>query len=184
MNKKWLHKLIENSNKSDGVAIMALVVLLVMMTIMGGAFASIMGGWKTSAPYAINSNRAAQLANSAAVFALQNAKENIDAANYINCGLRLALVTVISDDGNGGSADYWIERPSQGGTLASSNDDFDTGPDDDDYDDDVNDVTDPDLFTIIATGRVTSGGVLVAKRQVKIFVDYTATAPSVITPKP
>ncbi len=77
MNKKWLNKFIEKLNRSDGTAIVAFVAMLMVMTIMGGAFTSIIGGWRMSAPYEIKSNRAAQLASSAATFALQEATSNI-----------------------------------------------------------------------------------------------------------
>ncbi len=173
MSKIWLKRFIEKLNRSDGVAIMTIVALMLMMTILGGVFASIMGGWQVSAPYAVNSNRAAQLANSAATFALQEAKNNIEnlpTPNPVNCGLRLSLVTVIADDGNGGSADYWIERPGVDDDAITVGVGALNG-DDDDVNDDLDD-SDPTLYTIIATGRVASGGVAVAQRQIKVFVDF------------
>ncbi len=182
MSKIWLKRFIEKLNRSDGVAIMAIVALMLMMTILGGVFASIMGGWQVSAPYAINSNRASQLANSAATFALQEAKNNI--AGTVVCGNRTSKVSVLSNDGNGGSAYYWIECPGNSGTPYA-NDDQTGGIDDDIVDDDLDDnSTQPnyiasddldlngvsDLYTVIATGKVVSGATTVARRQIKVFV--------------
>ncbi len=175
MNKKWLKGFVSRVNKSDGIVIMAVVALMLMMVIMGGAFSSIMGDWKISSPMAIHSSRATQLANSAASFALQEAKNSIETTvltTPVTCGGRLNPETVIANDGNGGSADYWIERPDVDddaltagvGTLNSDDDDVN------DDDDDAGGAS--DTFTIIATGRVTSGGVTVAQRQIKAFVDF------------
>ncbi len=166
MNKKWLNKFIKKLNRSDGTAIMAFIAMIMVMTIMGGAFASIVGGWRMSAPYERNSNRASQLASSAATFALQEAKNDIGTLNY---GTHLVPFEVY-DDGNGGIAEYWIEMP-------LVNDD-DTGhPNDDEVDDDDDDFAiipaNINLHTIIASGRVENGdGDTVARRQVKIFVEF------------
>ncbi len=168
MKKKWLHKIIEKLNRSDGSAIIAFIAMMLVMTIMGGAFASIIGGWRMSSPYEINSNRAAQLANSAATFALQEAQNKITAADPldpVDYGTRLFQILVF-DDGDDGFAEYWIERPDL------PNDDDVNLPGDDEVDDDDDDGTDPTLYTIIATGRVENvAGNTVARRQVKIFVD-------------
>ncbi len=172
MKKKWLHRSTEELNRSDGVAIIALVVLMLMMTIMGASFASIMGGWKISSPYAINSNRASQLANAAATYALQDSKRSMEAFVDVVCGQSTNVVPVIDDDGNGGNSYYWIELPTQDGVTLYSDDTTGTDPDADDYDDDADDLSNPDLYTIMATGKVVSGGVTVAKRQIKVFVEF------------
>ncbi len=182
MNKKWFKKFIGKLNRNDGMSIVFIVAIMLMMTIMGGAFTSIMGVWKQSSSYAINSARAYQLANSAATYALQDTKNSIDDAIPVVCGQRLNLVTAIADDGNGGSADYWIEMP-----LLT--DDFLSGglgamiSDDDNVNDDLDDNVvgdDPYLYTIIATGRVNSGGIQVAQRQIKVFIDIPAIVPTTL----
>ena len=61
-------------NKNEGVSIIALVVLMVVMSVMGTVFTSIMGRWKISAPTTLNSNKSFNLAETAALFALQEAQ--------------------------------------------------------------------------------------------------------------
>ncbi len=167
MKKKWLKGFVSGLNRSEGMAIMAVVALMLMMIIMGGAFTSIMGDWKISSPMAIHSNRASQLANSAASFALQEASDAVAAGTSVMCGSRVAPISVIND-GNEGTATYWIERP-------FDNDDDVGGADDDDVDDDDDDAsvggTESTTYTITAIGKVRSGGSLVAQRLIKVFVD-------------
>jgi hypothetical protein len=185
MTKKWLKKLFEKLNRSDGVSIMAIVVLMLVMTVMGGVFTRIMGEWKVSAPMAINSTRALQLANTAAAFAFQEASFKFYGGSF-NYGTRGTPYTVYND-GNGGTADYWIERPG----ASYTNDDDTTGDDDDAVDDDGDDsnMADDkdgdsvsDLHTIIATGKVAIGGTTVAKRQIKIFAHIYPKTTSPIAP--
>ncbi len=165
MKKKWLKGFFSGLNRSEGMAIMAVVALMLMMIIMGGAFTSIMGDWKISSPMAIHSNRASQLANSAASFALQEASDAVAAGTSVMCGSRVAPISVIND-GNEGTATYWIERP------FDDDDDDVGGADDDDVDDDDDDNGGlSTTYTITAIGKVRSGGSLVAQRLIKVFVD-------------
>ena len=169
MTKIWLKKLIEKLNKSDGVSIMAIVVLMLIMTIMGGVFTSVMGRWKISAPLTMHSNSALQLANTAAAFALQEASfkfYNKDANGILNFnyGTKAAPYPAFND-GNGGTGEYWFELP-------GVNDDDLIGADADVVDDDGDDAN-PNLYTIVATGSVDIGGTTVAKRQIKVFTDIT-----------
>ncbi len=173
MNENWLKKIISGLNRSDGMVIMAVIALMLMMIIMGGVFSSIMSDWKVSSPMAIHSNRATQLANSAASYALQEANNKIaleDSTDPVVCGTRIVPIEVI-DDGVEGKAYYWIERPFEtDDALAGAE-----GPDDDEVPDDDDDGTFPNRYTIIATGKVESGGLAVAQRQIKIFFDITKT---------
>ncbi len=185
MNKKWLHKIIGELNRNDGAAILAIVALVLMMTVMGGVFASIMSGWKTSAPNTVNSVRAAQMANSAATYAIQRANNDIDNGIDVICGNSSVKVPVVADDGNGGSSYYWIECPGSVGSPEAS-DDVTTGIDDDIVDDDLDDYLGcpnyvaadddngdniSDIYTIIATGKVEKGVTVLARRQVKVLVE-------------
>ena len=211
MTKIWLKKLIEKLNRSDGVSIMAVVVLMLIMTVMGGVFTSIMGGWKISAPMAINSNKAFYLAETASVFALQNAEDRFFGPKFTigssaNMGGTRAAPYVVSINGtaaNGEIAEYWIERPSQDGVNVYDDDDnsvivvsdSDTlkaiKMRDDTVDDDTDDlnVADDqnldgisDRYTIIATGTVTRGGAVAARKQIKVAADIYRTSPTDILP--
>ncbi|MHC4269233.1 MAG: hypothetical protein ACYSWS_05890 [Planctomycetota bacterium] len=180
MNKIWLKKFIGKLNRSDGVSIMAIVVLMLIMTIMGGVFTSVMGRWKNSAPLTANSNRALELANTAAAFALQEASFKFyskDASGNFNFNLGISSAPYIAyNDGNGGIADYWFEMP------GFVNDDNLIGADADNVDDDGDDTTNPNRYTILATGRVNLGGTTIAKRQIKVFADITDNNISPIPP--
>ncbi len=177
MKKKWLKGFVSGLNRSEGMALMAVVALMLMMIIMGGAFTSIMGDWKISSPMAIHSNRATQLANSAASFALQEASVAVASSNAVTlmCGSRPFPINII-DDGLGGTGSFWIERP------FDLDDDATGGDDDDDVDDDGDDALGASTtYTIIATGKVTSGGTLVAQRLIKVFFDIPADPSSAVT---
>ncbi len=131
---------------------------------MGRVFSSVIGTWKISSAMTVNSPRATILADTAAGFALQEAKTRFFSGTF-NFGTRNAPCIVLND-GNGGTADYWIELP-------GVNDDFTTGPNDDTVDDDGDD-SNPNLYTIIATGRVVhDNGTILAQRQAKVFVDIS-----------
>lgn len=175
-NKKWFKRFIGKLNRCEGISLTPIIVMIVLLSIMAGAFGSIMGNWKLSAPVIMNSSKAFYLAEAAAMFALQDAKKSIDEAIPVVCGQRLNLVTVIADNGNGESADYWIEMPlltddPLSGGLGAMN------SDDDNINDDLDDNAAGDelyLYTIIATGRVNIGGATVGKRQIKVFFDLPA----------
>ncbi|MCP4272211.1 MAG: hypothetical protein GY781_09625 [Gammaproteobacteria bacterium] len=173
------------------------------MSIMGGVFTSIMGGWKLSAPLTINSNKAYYLAETAAMFALQDAKHRFFSTKtdgtpifpHETTGIRTDPY-IVSDSGTE-TAEYWIERPYFAGTSPYStnstvdlnrgnNDDIITGTnDDEDVDDDDDDDTTvdgttdvnsdgfSDVYTIIATGKIKRGTATIAKRQIKIKATIT-----------
>ena len=198
MTTKMLKKFAELLNRREGISLTPIIVVIVIMSVMGGVFTSIMGGWKQSAPMTINSEKANYLAESAAVFALQDAKYRFfnkdasDCPNFPGCpdstafpgnGTRANPYVVSTSSTE--TAEYWIERPYPSantsvdeypsGTHRGLNDDDgvyedDDGEDDDD-DDGSKDSKDPDIkrrYTIIATGKVKKDGITVAKRQVKV----------------
>ena len=196
MTIKSIKKFTGLLNRSEGLSLTPIIVMMVIMSVMGGVFTSIMGGWKQSAPMTINSEKANYLAESAAVFALQDAKYRFfnkdasDCPNFPGCpdstafpgnGTRANPYVVSTSSTE--TAEYWIERPYPSAntsvdeyptsTHRGNNDDDITGADDDVMDDDTNDSTTPSLYTIIATGKVTRGGTTVASRQVKVLADIT-----------
>lgn len=195
---KLQNKLVERLNRSEGISLIPIIAIMVIMSVMGGVFASIMGSWKLSAPATINSTKAYYLAETAAMFALQDAKyrfynkDSSDCPNYPGCpdsaafpgnGTRGSPYVVSTSSTE--TAEFWIERPYPSantsvdvysGTDRGNNDDDTTGSDDDIVDDDDDDSsTDPgpNLYTIVATGKVTRGGTTVAKRQVKIKAEIS-----------
>ena len=92
MTTKTLKKFTELLNRSEGISIVPIIVVMVIMSVMGGVFTSIMGDWKISAPMTINSNKAFCLAETAAMFALQDAsyrffsKDASGCPNFPACG--------------------------------------------------------------------------------------------------
>ncbi len=92
-------------NRNEGVSLIALIVLMVTMAVMGGVITSIMGGWKLSAPMSINSTKAFYLAETAAMFALQDAKYYFYGG--FNKGTNIDPWEVASSTTE--VADYWLE---------------------------------------------------------------------------
>ncbi|MBT6564048.1 MAG: hypothetical protein HON76_16145 [Candidatus Scalindua sp.] len=200
MTIKSQNKLVERLSRSEGISLTPIIVVMVIMSVMGGVFASIMGSWKISAPATINSTKAYYLAETAAMFALQDAKyrfynkDSTGCPNYPGCpdsaafpgnGTRSTPYVVSTSSTE--TAEFWIERPYKSsntgvdeypsGTHRGNNDDDTTGSDDDGVDDDDDDSShDADkkkLYTIVATGKVIRGGTTVAKRQIKIKAEIT-----------
>jgi len=174
MNAKSLKKFTEILNKNEGVSLVAIMALLVIMSVMGGVFSSVMGRWKISAPTNMNSSKAIYLAEAAAMFALQDARYRFYGGSF-NYGTR-AVPYVVSSSGTE-EADYWFERPDSG----YEDDDSVSDEDDDISDDDADDASDPTLYSIIATGKVKRDGTTVAKRQIKIkatIIDSTMAGPA------
>ena len=77
MTKKSLKKFTVLLNRNEGIAILPIIVVMVLMSIMGGIFSHTMGLWKRSAPATINSMKAYRLAETAAMFALQDASYQV-----------------------------------------------------------------------------------------------------------
>ncbi len=175
MTTKSLKRIAEYINRDEGISLTPIIVIMVLMSVMGGVFTSIMGGWKVSAPLTINSNKAFYLAETAAMFALQEAKYKFFYGGSFNYGTRDVPYEVSSvTTGNITEvADYWFELPSQDNGVSIYDDDDSSSSDDDNVDDDLDDTSYPDHYTIVATGRVKIGGTTVAKRQIKIKADIT-----------
>ncbi|GAX61082.1 ornithine carbamoyltransferase [Candidatus Scalindua japonica] len=147
-------------NRNEGIALTSIIVIMVLMSVMGGIFTSIMGTWKVSAPLTINSNKAYYLADTATMFALQDAKYRFFSMNAsgtplfpaATTGIRSAPYVVSSSTTE--RAEYWIERPYLAGSSPHSTNsdvDLDRGNNDDDTalaDDDIVD-DDGDDATII-----------------------------------
>ena len=170
MSKMWINKFIRKLNRSEGLSIIPIIVIMVIMSVMGGVFKSIIDNWKISAPMTINSKKAYYLAETAATFAIREAKNRFYSGSF-NFGTSTAAPYVVSSVTTGNVtevADYWFEMP-------GLSDDVTTGVNDDIVDDDLDDISNPDRHTIIATGRVNIGGTTVAKRQIKLFVNITPT---------
>ena len=177
MTTKSLKKFTELLNRSEGISIIPIIVVMVMVSIMGGVFTSMMGKWKTSAPITINSKKAYCQAETAATFALEDAYLRFNGGNF-NVGTSTAAPYVVSSVTTGNVtevADYWFEMP-------GLSDDVTTGVNDDIVDDDLDDISSPDRHTIIATGSVIIGGTTVAKRQIKVLADITDNSAAAIEP--
>ena len=175
-------KFTELLNRSEGISLTPIIVIMVVMSVMGGVFSSIMGNWKISAPITVNSNKAYYLAETAAMFALQDAYYRFNIPGSFSFGTSTAVPYVVSSVTTGNVtevADYWFEMP-------DLSDDVTTGVNDDGVDDDNDDVgtatPEPDRYTIIATGRVNIGGTTVAKRQIKVKADITDNSAAAIAP--
>lgn len=172
MTTKSLKKFTELLNRSEGLSLIAIVVLMVIMSVMGVVFTSIMGTWKISAPTTINSTKAFYLAETAAMFALQEARYKFYGGSF-DSGTSDAPRVVLNSDTE--RATFWIEKPGL----------TDDGGSDDDSDDDIDDDLDDgvsDLYTIIATGKVIRDGSTVAKRQIKIKAYITPNTASPVEP--
>ncbi len=165
-----LKKFTELLNRSEGLSVIPIIVVMVLMSLMGGVFAPIMGNWKISAPMTKNSKKAFYLAETAAMFALQDAKYRFYGGSF-NYGTRSTPDVVYSSSSE--EANYWFERSDTGFT----NNDDTTG-----VDDDADDGTDPIRYTIMATGKALLGGATLAKRQIKIKADVTPTPISDLKP--
>jgi len=181
--------------RREGLSLIAIVALIVIMSVMGGVFSHIMGRWKLSAPATMNSSKALYLAETAVMFALQDAKYRFYGGSF-NYGTSGAPYIVHSTDTE--EANYWFERPDlddngsdddsdDGGSDDDSDDDgsdddSDDDGSDDDSDDDADDDSNPTRYTIIATGKVIRDGATVAKRQIKIKADITPNTASPVEP--
>jgi len=165
MYTKYLKKLAGKLNREDGVSLIAIMTMLVIMSVMGGVFSSVMGRWKLSAPTNINSSKALYLAETATMFALQDSKNRFFSVDSSGTPIFPAEITgtrsvpyVVSSSSTE-SAEYWIERPYLAGSSPYSTNatiDLDRGNDDDattladddivdddsDDDDVINNVTD------------------------------------------
>ncbi len=198
-------------NRNEGSSLIAVIAFMIAMAVMGGVFSSIMGKWKLSSPSVVDSNRAFYLAETAAMFALQDASNRFfskDATDYpifpsstsLAIGTRTSPFPVVNTTSE--YAGYWIERPNpsgnptvdlyptghpQAGNERGNNDDDDSSSDDDVVDDDVDDG-DTSLnqylyrYTITATGKTMNNGVAVATRQIKIKAVITDNSFSPIAP--
>ncbi len=165
MTTKSLKKFTELLNRREGISLTPIIVMMVIMSVMGGVFTSIMGVWKVSAPVTVNSSKAFYQAEAAAMFALQDARHRFfstDAAGTplfpsAATGIRsdpYVVSNVVSSFGTE-TAEYWIERPyndigtstySTNSTVdldRGNNDDIITGTNDDEdiVDDDGDDAT-------------------------------------------
>ncbi len=173
MNTKSFKKIADILNKDDGISILAIVVLMVIMSVMGTVFTSIMGGWKVSAPITINSTKAEYLAETAAMCALQDAQYRFYGGSF-NFGTSTAVPYVVYSSSTE-EANYWFEKPDVA-------DDVITGTNDDVVDDDNDDSSDPSLYSIIATGKVKIGSATIAKRQIKVKADISPSPSNTAAP--
>jgi len=160
MTTKSLKKITELLNRSEGISLTPIIVIMVLMSVMGGVFTSIMSNWKISAPMTINSKKAYYLAETAATFALQDAKYRFFSMNASGTpifpstspiGERSSPFQVINTSTE--TAEFWIERPyrfAPPDNSTNSTVDLDRGNNDDDVDvttlpdDDMTDDDDDD----------------------------------------
>jgi hypothetical protein len=204
MKTKYLKKLTEKLNGNDGVSLIAIMTMLVIMSVMGGVFSSVMGRWKLSAPANINSSKALYLAETAVMFALQDAQNRFFSKDATGTPLFPSATTGTRDNpyvvssSSTESAEYWIERPYSGASPYSTNstvdlgrgnnDDIITGTnDDEDVEDDDSDDDDTtgtndansdgysDVYTIIATGKVLIDGTTTTIAKRQIKIKATIT---------
>jgi hypothetical protein len=146
--------------KREGISLMALIAVMVMMAVTGSIFGTFMGRWKVSAPIEINSLKAFYLAETALMYALQDAKYRFFGGSF-NKGTKASPRTVLSSSTE--EANYWFEVPG-----SSDDDDDDVDSDDDDDSDDDSDDTTANLYTIMATGKVKRDSATVATRKIKV----------------
>ncbi len=157
---KIFKKLTWMLSRNEGISLTPIIAVMVIMSVMGGVFTSIMGDWKVSSPVTINSSKAYYLAESAAMFALQDAQYRFFSKDTTGTPLFPSATTgtrsapyVVSSSGTE-TAEFWIERPYLAGTSPYStnstvdldrgnNDDIITGTNDDEdiVDDDGDDAT-------------------------------------------
>ncbi len=185
MMTKFLKKLAGMLSRNEGISLTPIIAIMVIMSVMGGFFTSIMGGWKLSAPVTINSSKAFYLAEAAAMFALQDAQYRFYSKDsggnaLFDYGTSTAdpyLVSSVTTGNIKETADCWFEMP-------DSNDDSFSGPNDDNVNDDDDDSSGSTRHTIIATGTVTvgSGSDTLAKRQVKILADIIPSPANTVAP--
>ncbi len=179
---KFLRNFTGVLKRNEGLSLIAIVALIVIMAVMGGVFSHIMGRWTLSAPATINSSKALCLAETAVMFALQDARYRFYGGSF-NHGTSGTPYIVHSSDTE--EANYWFERPDSDddGDSASdgSSDSSDSGSDDG-SDDDADDASNPTRYTIIATGKVIRDGTTVAKRQIKVKATITQSPPTLAKP--
>lgn len=186
MKIKSLKSFAEKLNRNDGVSLIAIIAMLVIMSVMGGVFSSVMGRWKLSAPTNINSSKALYLAETAAMFALQDARYRFYGGSF-NLGTSTAdpyVVSSVTTSNVTEVADYWFEMPDSADdvTTGTNDDVVDDDTDDGNSSDDVDGDGNSDLHTIIATGRVNIGGATVAKRQIKFFTTIYPSPANTVAP--
>ena len=118
MTIKSLKKFTVLLNRNEGIAIVPIIVIMILMSIMGGIFTHTMGVWKLSAPLTINGNKAYYLAEVAAKHALQDANYRFFSMNSSNApdfpdgptSAKRSAPYAVLDNGTE-TAEYWIERP-------------------------------------------------------------------------
>ena len=186
MKIKSLKKLAEMLNRSEGASLIAIIAMLVIMSVMGGVFSSVMGRWKISAPTNINSSKAIYLAETAAMFALQDARYRFYGGSF-NFGTSTDdpyVVSSVTTSNVTEVADYWFEMPDSAddATTGTNDDVIDDDADDGNSSDDVDGDGNSDLHTIIATGRVNIGGTTVAKRQIKFLATIYPSPADTVAP--
>ena len=187
MKTKSFKKVSETLNRNDGVSLIAIIAMLVIMSVMGGVFSSIMGRWKISAPTTMNSNKAFYQAETAAMFALQDASyrffsKDKNGNNIFNYGTDASPYVVSSNSAE--ESNYWFEKPdiSDDDDGSSDDDSSDDDADDTNSDDDLDGDGVSDLYTIIATGKVKIDGSTVAKRQIKVRATIIPSPATTIIP--
>ena len=187
MKTKSFKKVSETLNRNDGVSLIAIIAMLVIMSVMGGVFSSIMGRWKISAPTTMNSNKAFYQAETAAMFALQDASyrffsKDKDGNNNFNFGTDASPYAVSSNSAE--ESNYWFEKPdlTDDDDGSSDDDSSDDDADDTNSDDDLDGDGVSDLYTIIATGKVKIDGSTVAKRQIKVRATIIPSPATTIIP--
>ena len=117
MTIKSLKKFTVLLNRNQGGSLIPIIMIMVVMALMGGVFTAIMGVWKLSAPVTVNSKKASYLAETAATYALQDAKKRFFITNSsgtplypsATTGTRSAPFFVVNNGTE--TAQYWIERP-------------------------------------------------------------------------
>lgn len=160
MKIKFLKKLAGKLSRNEGISLTPIIAIMVIMSIMGGVFTSIMGNWKVSAPVTINSSKAYYLAETAAMFALQDAKnrffsvDNTGTPSFPSTTTGTRAVPYVVSSSSTESSEYWIERPYLSTSPHSTNSavDLDRGNNDDAKtltDDDIDDDDDDDNDTLI-----------------------------------
>ena len=187
MKTKYLKKLAGMLNRNDGVSLIAIMTMLVIMSVMGGVFSSVMGRWKISGPTTMNSSKAFYQAETASMFAIQDASyrffsKDKNGNNIFNYGTDASPYVVSSNSAE--ESNYWFEKPdiSDDDDGSSDDDSSDDDADDTNSDDDLDGDGVSDLYTIIATGKIKRGGTTVAKRQIKTKVTIIPSPDTTIDP--
>jgi len=187
MKTKYLKKLAGMLNRNDGVSLIAIMTMLVIMSVMGGVFSSVMGRWKISGPTTMNSSKAFYQAETASMFAIQDASyrffsKDKNGNNIFNYGTDASPYVVSSNSAE--ESNYWFEKPdiSDDDDGSSDDDSSDDDADDTNSDDDLDGDGVSDLYTIIATGKIKRGGTTVAKRQIKTKVTIIPSPDTTVDP--